>query len=436
MNSKRFVICDIEATGLGDDRDIIEIALITLDDDKVVDVYQTLVNPLQPVSEFIQNFTSISIRELEQAPKFYDVADAIRMRLEDSIFVSHNTDFDYGILMKKYLQMGQELKLKTFCTLKVAQEEIPGLRSYNLDALCSFFHIKNSDRHRAIGDAKATLELFHELRDLKLKVYPKIYFHPHHEKEMKKLSTKAGLIHFKDFEGKVIRFEASFNMEKTARELLEIKPANRLLLEKTETLVGEPTGSALIAEFRKLLFYPYRAPWIITVETSSLGEKFFQLKPFKKNLSGAWHFSEYQDAKKKLQQLVASVRDDSFAYREGQKSKEEILRHNQKVEKIQKDTLFPSPHILLFGEGRVMGEKSLILIRAGHVVGYGYAEAREEDITHNPESYLTRRFSKNLGADLLAQRYLRVLKNMKNKTESWRPLAGPSISPGLAPSSF
>ena len=168
MGPKRYVICDIEATGLDSDRDLIEIALITWEEDRIIEVYETLINPMRPVPEFISNLTSISNRDLKEAPKFYEVADAIRMRLEGAVFVSHNTEFDLGLLRKKFQEMGQELKVKNFCTLKVAQLEIPGLSNYNLDALCNFFHIKITDRHRAIGDAKATLHLFKELMQLRL----------------------------------------------------------------------------------------------------------------------------------------------------------------------------------------------------------------------------------------------------------------------------
>ena len=88
MNAKRYVICDIEATGLDTDRDLIEIALITWQDDRIVEIYETLVNPLRPVPEFISNLTSITNRELKEAPKFYEIADAIRSRLEGAVFVS------------------------------------------------------------------------------------------------------------------------------------------------------------------------------------------------------------------------------------------------------------------------------------------------------------------------------------------------------------
>src|SRR6476619_7291533 len=107
MNSRRYVICDIEATGLHEDKDLIEIALITFQDEKIVEVYETLINPLVPVSGFVKELTGITQRELDQAPKFHEVADSIRLRLEGATFVSHNTDFDFGLLAKKFSERGE-----------------------------------------------------------------------------------------------------------------------------------------------------------------------------------------------------------------------------------------------------------------------------------------------------------------------------------------
>lgn len=422
MSAKRYVICDIEATGLDTDRDLIEIALITWEEDKIIDVYETLINPLRTIPEFISNLTSITNRDLKEAPKFYDVADAIRMRIEGAVFVSHNTDFDLGLLRKKYQEMGQELKVKNFCTLKVAQHEIPGLQNYNLDALCSFFGIKIEDRHRAIGDAKATLSLFKELMQLRLKTYPKILYLPHHEKAMKNIPAKAGLLTLKDDKGNVIRVEAGFNMEKTARELLEIKQDNRDLLVKTASIEADVTGSALIAEFKKLLLNPYKPHWVITTYDNH-GEMNFRIRPLKKGLSGLWYFRDYFDARKKLRSLEQELKTEKFLYREGGKTKEEILKHNQKVEKLSREARFPADHLIILGEGRTLGEKSFTLIRKNHVVGYGHTEASEEAIIAHPEKYLTKRFFQHLGADLAARKYIRIMKNLRQKTEGWRSLA-------------
>lgn len=423
MNARRYVICDIEATGLDEDKEIIEIALITYQDGKITDVYETLINPLRAVSGFIQDLTSISARDLSEAPKFYEVAEAIRMRLDGSVFVSHNTEFDYTLLMKKFGEMGQELRLKTFCTLKVAQHEIPGLRNYNLDALCHFFRIKNQERHRAIGDAKATLELFKELFQLRLKTYPKILHLPHHEKNFKKIPARAGLLMFKDEKGKVIRFEASHNMEKAARIALEVKHENRDLLIRTEVVEFEVTGSPLIAEFKKILFEPYRPHWIVVEQILANGEKAFKVRPYKKGMDGLWYFRDYLDARKKIRELENSLKGDKYIYREGPKSKEEILKHNQKVDLLARDARFPTENLIILGEGRTHGERSFILVRNGHVLGYGHTEASEEEILLSPETFITRRFFQHFGANLTAKRYLRELKNMRQKSDGWRSLA-------------
>ena len=429
MNPRRYVVCDIEATGLDEDKEIIEIALITYEDGRITDVYETLINPLRSIPEYIKDLTSISTRELSEAPKFYEVAEAIKMRVENSIFVSHNTDFDYHLLRKKFLEMGEVIKLKTFCTFKVAQHEIPGLRSYNLDSLCNFFRIKNTERHRAIGDAKATLELFKELLKLRLKTYTKIMYLPHHEKALKDISTRAGLLSFKDAKGKVLRFEAAFNMEKTAREILMVSPEKRDLLIRTESIVAEPTGMAIIAEYKKLLYQPYQPHWMVVTQELNNGEKIFKVRPYKKGFVGLWYFKDYLDARQKLKDLQFAMKDQTltFAHREGGKSKEEIVRQNLRVDTLSKEAKFPSEHLIILGEGRTLGEKSFVLVRAGHVLGFGYTNASDEEIWANPDQYINRRFFQHLGINLATQRYIRVLKNMRSKSEGWRSLAEASV---------
>ncbi len=423
MTPRKYVICDIEATGLHEDKEIIEIALITFQDGKIVDVYETLINPLIGLSDYIKDLTSISQKELLAAPKFYDVAEAIRLRLEGSVFVSHNTDFDYQLLRKKYLEMGQEIKLKTFCTLKISQYEIPGLKSYSLDSLCLFFGIKIKERHRAIGDALATLELFKHLFELKSKAITRILFLPHHEKSLKKISTKSGLLYFKNARGKVIHFEAAFNMEKTARAMLQVKAENRDFLTEVDTVEGEVTGSPLIAEFKKLLYYPFKPKWMISIIALKSSEKQFRFLPFRKDSDAVWFFQHERDARKKLKQLEISLQGEKFIYRDGGKSKEEILRHNQKIDYLAREARFPTENLIILGEGRSLNEKSFILILGGHVVGYGYSDRSEAEIEARPEEYLVRRFFQHLGVNLTTMRYLRELKNMRQKTDGWRGLA-------------
>lgn len=422
MDTRRYVVCDIEATGLDSDRDLIEIALLTYSEGKITDVYETLINPLRPIPEFISSLTSITNRELRNAPKFYEVAEAVKSRLEGAIFVSHNTDFDLGLLTAKFQELGQEFKTKSICTLKTSQQEIPGLKNYNLEALCSFFSIKITQRHRAMGDARATLELFKELQSFRTSKNTRPLYLPHHEKFLKSIPSVAGLLYLKNSQEKVFRFEASANMLKSAKEILCLSLQTKELLRQTETLEFEVTGSALIAEYKKLLFCESPV-WVIVTEVWAQGERRFKIRPYRKGMQGWWFFKNYPEAKKKLKFLIGRLREDTFIYREGEKSKEEIMKHNQKFDSLTREARFPTENLLLIGEGRKLDEKSLVLVRNGHVVGYGYSSASEEEINQNPESFLTKRFHKHLGVDLLTISYFRVLKNQKHKTEVWRTLA-------------
>jgi hypothetical protein len=78
---------------------------------------------------------------------------------------------------------------------------------------------------------------------------------------------------------------------------------------------------------------------------------------------------------------------------------------------------------VIVGEGRHLGEKSIVVVKNNHVLGYGYAEAGEDEIFSNPESFFKRRFFHHLGVDLATKRYIRILKNSRQKTESWRSMS-------------
>lgn len=427
MNSRRYVICDIEATGLHENRDLIEISLITFQDEKFVEVYETLINPEVPVSSFVRDLTGITQRELALAPKFHEVAESIRMRVEGNTFVSHNTDFDFGLLQRKYHERGEELRVRQMCTLKMAEELIPGLLNYNLDALASFFGIKIRDRHRASGDALATLEIFRELMKLRMNSRSMPLWLPQHEKILRDIPKKSGLLSFLGEEGKVLRVIPAFDLEKKARELLEVKLENRPLLKATRDIQHKLTGSALIAEFENLRHSPVNYHWMVVLEADERGEQRFTVKPCRKDHEGLWYFSHSLEARNKARELNLKLKDKKLIYQEGGKSKEEIIRSNQKAQELSRRERFPNPHLIIMGEGRQLHERSFILVKNDHVRGFGYTKASEEKILENPELYLTRTFNRNPGVDLAARKYLRTLKNQRQKTESWRSLSGKTV---------
>jgi len=75
-------------------------------------------------------------------------------------FIAHNVNFDYKFIKEEYKRLGYEYNQKTLCTVKLSRRILPGHSSYSLGKLCSDLGIKISGRHRAAGDALATVKLF------------------------------------------------------------------------------------------------------------------------------------------------------------------------------------------------------------------------------------------------------------------------------------
>ncbi|MFV0376450.1 MAG: PolC-type DNA polymerase III [Mangrovibacterium sp.] len=156
-----FTIIDIETTGQSyRDGKITEIALYKHNGIEVVDSFSTLINPECPIPYFITQLTGIDDNMVFGAPKFYEVAKQIVEMTEGSTFVAHNVSFDYKFVQEEFRRLGYDYKRKTMCTVKLSRKYLPGHRSYSLGNICSDFRIEIDGRHRAAGDALATVKLF------------------------------------------------------------------------------------------------------------------------------------------------------------------------------------------------------------------------------------------------------------------------------------
>ncbi len=425
MDARRYVIADMEATGLGPERQIIEVALLTFRDGKLTDVYETLVNPLVPLPVRIQELTLIHPRELETAPKLYEIAEAIHERLHDATFVSHNVAFDWPMLAAPFEQMGLPLaKTRQLCTLQMAQELVPGLKDYTLEALCKFFRIKAPTRHRAMPDARATLELFKALDELRAPYRPGAarYFMPEHEAALKDIPKQAGVLRFFDAPGAALRVEACEDMRERAEELLNVRPETRELRQACARLEHEPTGSALIAGFLRGRAMNPRWRWMISLARDEHGRSLFQLERFRPDGRGRWFFEAHAPAKQKLKGLEAQYPRHDYAYREGGPDKGEVLEHNRVVENLLKETRFPEENLLLWGPGRRLGEWSYVLVRGGRLFGWGHDEIAPEAALVRPEAVIHRRTGRIPTEEILAIRYLREHRENRHKRDQWRAL--------------
>jgi DNA polymerase III subunit epsilon len=152
---------DIETTGGQYNQEgITEIAIYKFDGHEVVDQFISLVNPEQPIQPFVVKLTGINNAMLRSAPKFYEIAKRIIEITEDCTIVAHNALFDYRVIQTEFKRLGYTFIKPTLCTVELAKKLIPDLPSYSLGKLVRSLGIPIADRHRASGDAMATVKLF------------------------------------------------------------------------------------------------------------------------------------------------------------------------------------------------------------------------------------------------------------------------------------
>ena len=155
-----YAIVDIETTGgHASANGITEIAIFIHDGERVVKHFETLINPLQKIPAYITSLTGIDNFMVADAPLFEEVAATIYELLNDTIFVAHNVNFDYSFVKHHLKAASFELAEKKLCTVRLSRKTFPGLPSYSLGNLCRSLALPIDNRHRAGGDAKATVKL-------------------------------------------------------------------------------------------------------------------------------------------------------------------------------------------------------------------------------------------------------------------------------------
>lgn len=155
-----YAIVDIETTGgYASANGITEIAVYVHDGERIVQHFETLINPQQKIPSYITALTGIDNFMVADAPLFEDVAATLYELLNDVIFVAHNVNFDYSFVKHQLKAAGFELTEKKLCTVRLSRKTFPGLSSYSLGNLCRSLALPIDNRHRAGGDAKATVKL-------------------------------------------------------------------------------------------------------------------------------------------------------------------------------------------------------------------------------------------------------------------------------------
>ncbi|GGA84784.1 hypothetical protein GCM10011369_28510 [Neiella marina] len=164
METSELVFVDLETTGGVAQRDrITEIAVIRTSQGQEVSRWSSLVNPQQPLTPFIQRLTGLTDEMLANAPTFDEIADEVERQLADAVFVAHNARFDYGFLKNEFRRIERSWHARNLCTVKLSRAMYPEHRKHGLDQLITRHDLSCSARHRAMGDAAATLMFYQHL---------------------------------------------------------------------------------------------------------------------------------------------------------------------------------------------------------------------------------------------------------------------------------
>lgn len=410
-----YAIVDIETTGgrPSDDK-IIEIAILISDGKKVVDQYQTLVNPQQPVPSYISALTGIQGEMLYDAPVFEEVAGQVQHYLEGNIFVAHNVGFDYGFVKKAFASLDMRYQSKRVCTVRLARKVFPGLPSYSLGRLCKSLQINIEDRHRALGDAAATTILLHKILgedkenwvqqflDRKSKeavVPPNLPVSVYEE-----LPEKAGVYYFEDKKGGVLYIGKAKDIKKrvTSHFRSDLNKKNNVGLKHQIAHVSYSlTGNELIAyllesyEIKRLrppFNYAQRRVgknYGIYVYEDRAGYLHLGIDRVKKqtvepvvmlpSLAETRNFLHKLTHKAKLCKRLCGLEYNAECnnYKIGIckgacKGEEAPESYNEKVRLALESIKSMDANLLIIGKGRHKSEKSVVCCENGRFLGFGF----------------------------------------------------------------
>ncbi len=164
LSDLEYVVVDVETTGLVAGRHrLIEVAGIRVRAGMQVETFQELINPCQRLPRFISAFTGITQEMVNTAPSADEVLPSFFSFLDDAPIVGHNVGFDLSFLGYEAVRLGYPLSTDGLDTIRLARRLIPGIRQLKLDTLARQVGVMVRDRHRALGDAQITLEVFQHL---------------------------------------------------------------------------------------------------------------------------------------------------------------------------------------------------------------------------------------------------------------------------------
>lgn len=418
-----YAILDIETTGgKYNEEGITEIAIYRFDGEKIVDQFCSLVNPERKIQPFVVGLTGINNEMLRNAPKFYEVAKRIIDITDGAILVAHNAQFDNRILTTEFDRLGFTYEKDTLCTVELAKKLIPDLPSYSLGKLVRSVGIPLSDRHRAQGDAKATVSLFKLLltKDVSKEIIqesvrkdPRRQLEPKLLEMIDKAPTETGVYYMHRADGEIIYIGKSKNIKKrlTQHFTNDSKKSKRMQLE-VAAVTYEKTGNDLIAQLKECEEIKQNKPvynralrkTIFRYQLGSFQDNngYINLKIEKANgkKESITTYTNYQQAKSSLYRITETYtlcqkhtglhKTESSCFMHTIKEcmgacvgEESAEQYNERVQQVIEKYSYSNRHMLIIDKGREVDERSVILIENGIYKGFGFYNLNFQ--INNPE---------------------------------------------------
>lgn len=159
--SSKFVVFDLETTGFSATANrIIEIGATKIENGKIVDKFETFVNPDVPIPFKIEQLTGIKDEMVLQAPKIEEILPSFIEFCEGSVLIAHNAEFDMSFIRANCKRIGIDKQFTYGDTVGMARMLLPALGRHTLNAVAKVLKISLQNHHRAVDDARCTAEIF------------------------------------------------------------------------------------------------------------------------------------------------------------------------------------------------------------------------------------------------------------------------------------
>jgi len=403
-----YAILDIETTGLSPVNErIIEIAIYIHNGKEIINEYSTLINPERNIPYNITRLTGITNEMVKDAPKFWEIAKDIVIITEGKSIVAHNASFDYNFIRNEFKSLGYNFKRDRLCTVKLSRKIIPNHKSYSLGKICKELGIKIDGRHRAAGDAFATVKLFEHL----LKISPTLgqlnssMFYHIDAKIIKNLPEEPGVYYFHDHNGDIIYIGKSNNIRTRIFSHFGNEKSERAIkmVDEIHNISYELTGNELIALLLESDEIKTQKPkynrrqrrvanhYGIYTYTDEHGYICFKADDIKKETPIA-SFNSAKEARDRLYLLsekyqlcqklcgLYETTGACFYYQlkhcKGACIHEESPEdYNKRAQELVDQLLYNWQNFFIVDTGRNEGEKSVVKVENGKYSGFGYIDS-------------------------------------------------------------